>query len=167
MKDSLDAAVGQLMKDLNTNVLGKKGFEKHTVRIDRGMDLDRNSLDRIRKGKWVNNTLLQVGMQICDKLPFIRCGESVDLDQPRHLASWRERVDAFVERAPETPLVLLCPLNLNRNHYTLLEINYRTRTIYHYDSMADRAIIMGETAVSRVGQIVKARITAQCKRSDV
>ena len=35
---------------------------------------------------------------------------------------------------PQNTLVLFCPLNVNGNHFTLLEINERESMIYYYNS---------------------------------
>jgi hypothetical protein len=37
------------------------------------------------------------------------------------------------------------PLNINANHFTLLEINEQTKMIYHYDSMASHKAIHHKT----------------------
>jgi Ulp1 protease family, C-terminal catalytic domain len=55
-------------------------------------------------------------------------------------------------------LVHFCPLNVNSNHFTLLEINERERVIYHYDSMASQGVINGRIKQTRVGEIVEVRI---------
>ena len=34
-------------------------------------------------------------------------------------------------------------MNLNDNHFTLLEINEQDKKIYHYDSIADEGVING------------------------
>jgi hypothetical protein len=64
----------------------------------------------------------------------------------------------------EGPQVYICPMNVNANHFTLLEINEQTKMIYHYDSMASRGIIYRKTKstlvrrvveVSEFGQVIK------------
>ena len=56
------------------------------------------------------------------------------------------------------PSYIFCPLNINGNHFTLLEINERESVIYHYDSKADQGIIDGRAKQTRVGNIIEVRM---------
>jgi len=42
----------------------------------------------------------------------------------------------------ERPQVFICPLNINANHSTLLEINEQTKMIYHYNSMRRKSTLV-------------------------
>jgi hypothetical protein len=50
--------------------------------------------------------------------------------------------------------VYFCPLSINNNHFTLLEINEREKKIYRYNSMAGQDIIDGTVKLIRVDKIV-------------
>jgi hypothetical protein len=52
--------------------------------------------------------------------------------------------------------VYICLLNVNANHFTLLEINEQTKMIYHYNSIASYGIIhykIKSTLVRRVVEV--------------
>jgi hypothetical protein len=53
--------------------------------------------------------------------------------------------------------VYICPLNINANHFTLLEINEQTKMIYHYNSMANQGVIHRKTKVTPIRRVVKVR----------
>jgi hypothetical protein len=50
--------------------------------------------------------------------------------------------------------VYFCPLSINNNHFTLLEINEREKKIYRYNSMVGQDIIDGTVKLIRVDKIV-------------
>ena len=111
-------------------------------------------------------------MKLSDKPSSVRYGYSVPLDSfksvqhdkkqrvSRPLAGWREKVESFQSEASNQLgericLVCLVLLNLNNNHFTLLEINEIEEKIYHYDSMASENIINDTGELSRVDKIVQ------------
>jgi hypothetical protein len=59
------------------------------------------------------------------------------------------------ENGASIPLVYFCPLNLNDNHFTLLEINEQDEKIYHYNSMADEGVINGMLKSTGVHKLVQ------------
>lgn len=63
-------------------------------------------------------------------------------------------------RSPEDSFVFLCPLNLNANHFTLLEISEPDRLIYHYDSSAKHCSRTGHVKSSLVRSAVEVRPTS-------
>jgi len=56
-------------------------------------------------------------------------------------------------------LVYICPLNVNANHFTLLEINEQTKMIYHYDSKASHGVIHRKTKSNPVRRVVEVTST--------
>jgi hypothetical protein len=111
------------------------------------------------------------GIQMSDKLFFVRYGYSVTLDRSerfsrtgtkrvsRPLTGWRKITERFHSEAPiqhgqDIRLVYFCPLNINDNHFTLLEINEQERKIYHYNSMTDQGVIDNTVKLTRVGKMV-------------
>jgi hypothetical protein len=142
---------------LNIKIFGEHKFkENYNIVIDGGIDLSDKSFNRFRKNKWLDNLFLKTGIQISNKAPFIRCNLSVPLDPAfQFLARWGENVDAFVKKVQEILLILFCSLQIDKNHFTLLKINYRTKIIYHYDPKIKRKIIKNRIIVSGIDKIVK------------
>ena len=111
-----------------------------------------------------------------DRPAFVRLGLSVALHEkdangevmplPNPLRHWRKKIDDYRYKGKndlEGPQVYICPLNVNANHFTLLEVNEQTKIIYHYNSMARPGIIHRKTKstpirreveVSGFGQII-------------
>jgi hypothetical protein len=104
-----------------------------------------------------------------DRLVFVRLGLRVPLYKKdangkvtplsNPLRRWRKKIDDYRcegKNDLEGPQVYICPLNVNANHFTLLEINEQTKMIYHYDSMASHRIIhckIKSTPVRRVVEV--------------
>ncbi|GAB1310661.1 hypothetical protein MFIFM68171_00871 [Madurella fahalii] len=161
---SLDADVDRLAGKAR-ELLGKQEFgEYDCIMINGAVDFPCDSLHRLRPGRWLDMWSISAVMEMTDKHRSVRYGLSVDLDEvkeggvvpkQRPLCLWREKVDQYREKAAGIPLIYLCPLNLNANHFTLLEINEQAKMIYHYDSMANRRIIQRKTKNIRVRQVVK------------
>ncbi|TVY80732.1 hypothetical protein LSUE1_G005970 [Lachnellula suecica] len=64
------------------------------------------------------------------------------------LRRWRKKIDDSKcgdKNGGEGLQVYLCPLNVNTDHFSLLEINEQTKMIYHYDSMASYKTIHRKT----------------------
>jgi hypothetical protein len=79
---------------------------------------------------------------------------------PTSLSGWRKKIESFKREAQDensaaVPLVYFCPLNLNDNHFTLLDINEQNKKIYHYDSMADEGVIDRTLQLTRVHKLVQ------------
>jgi predicted enzyme involved in methoxymalonyl-ACP biosynthesis len=51
--------------------------------------------------------------------------------------------------------VYICLLNVNANHFILLEINKQTKMIYHYDLIASCRVIHRKTRSTLVRQVVE------------
>ncbi|KAK5991805.1 hypothetical protein PT974_07839 [Cladobotryum mycophilum] len=86
-------------------------------------------------------------LHVLDKLSFVRVGRCISIHYKtgpnsgaimkdpfqvaaRKMESWREEMQAEP--------VCFFPLFLRNNHFSLLEINHRTKTIHHYDSIVIR-----------------------------
>ncbi len=111
-------------------------------------------------------------MKLSDKPSFMRYDYSVSLDSFKHdqndkkrhisrpLTSWREKVKSFqseISNQLEKRIHLVClvSLNLNNNHFTLLEINEIEERIYHYNSITSKNIINDTDELSHVSKIVQ------------
>jgi hypothetical protein len=103
-----------------------------------------------------------------DKLAFVRLGLSVPLhkkdangeDTPlsNPLRRWRKKIDGYKcegKNNLEDPQVYICPLNVNANYFTLLEINKQTKMIYHYDLIVSYRVIYRKTKFTLVRRVVK------------
>jgi len=76
------------------------------------------------------------------------------------LRRWRKKINDCRREAKndlERPQLYICPLNVNANHFTLLEINEQTKMIYHYDSMASHGIIHRKTKSTPVRRVLEVR----------
>ncbi|KAL2257852.1 hypothetical protein VTK26DRAFT_9083 [Humicola hyalothermophila] len=161
---SLDADVDRLVEKAR-ELLGKREFgEYDCIMINGKVDFPCASLHRLRPGRWLDMWSIAAAMEMTDKHRSVRYGLSVDLDEVkedgvvpklRPLCLWRKKVDQYRDKAAGVPLIYLRPLNLNANHFTLLEINEQAKMIYHYDSMANRRFIQHKTKTSRVRQVVE------------
>ncbi|KAK4233952.1 hypothetical protein C8A03DRAFT_38303 [Achaetomium macrosporum] len=161
---SLDADIDRLVEKVR-DLLGKQEFGEYDyIMINGEVNFPCDSLHRLRPGRWLDMWSIAAAMEMTDKHRSVRYGLSVDLDEVkedgvvpklRPLGLWRKKVDQYRKKAAGVPLIYLCPLNLNANHFTLLEINEQVKMIYHYDSMANRRIIQRKTKTSRVRQVVE------------
>jgi hypothetical protein len=172
-KDSLNIAVDRLMEDVCTKVLGKRKFkDDDSVAVDGGEVLLCDIFTKLRPDNWFNDSLLMASIKMSDKPSFVRYRYSIPLDQVerfgrsgtrrvyRPLACWRKTIEKYSSEAQTRQghsirLVYFCPLSINNNHFTLLEINEQKRKIYHYDSMANKDVIDGTVKLTRVGKLVQ------------
>lgn len=172
-KKTLNVAVEQLIKDVETKVLGKRKIrEGNSIAINNGVELDCNIFRRLRGEEWFDAWTIVAAMQISDKPFFVHHGYSVPLDElgrngrikpaKRPLAGWAQKITEYRQNARETyrdsvRLVYFCPLNHYNTHFTLLEINEREEMIRHYDSKAEQSVIDGTMKLTRVQKLVKVR----------
>jgi hypothetical protein len=161
---SLDTAVDSLIEDVGSKVLGKPMPDpKDEVTVDGGVEISCRTFNELRTGKWLDNWMVFAGIQMSDKPCFVNYGQSIPLGRTgmrhahRPLAGWRKRIESLPQHR-QNILVHFCPLNVNGNHFTLLEINERESVIYHYDSKADQGIIDGRAKQTSVGKIVEVRM---------
>jgi hypothetical protein len=109
--------------------------------------------------------IIAAAMELTDKPSCVRYGLSVPLDQheddivvphTKPFGLWRKKVDNYRREVEHNVrLVYFCPLNLDTDHFTLLEINEPLKTIYHYNSMAGHDVISGKTKRTRVRRMVE------------
>ena len=160
-------------EDVRSKVLGQRKLEDDDgVAVNGGVELFCNVFDKLRSDNWFDVWLLRAGMQMSDKVSFVRYRSGFYLNQTerfgksgtrrvsRPLAGWRKTIDKFrtdgqTLEGQRVPPVYLCPVFIERIHFTLLEINERVYTIFHYELMACEAIVSGRIEPSRVGKIVQ------------
>jgi hypothetical protein len=111
--------------------------------------------------------IIATAMELTDKPSCVGYGLSVPLDQyqygddkvipiTRPFGLWRRKIDEYRREVEnDVGLIYFCPLNLNTNHFTLLEINEQLRTLYHYNSIAGGDVIRGKARRTRVREIVE------------
>ena len=136
------------------------------------IELSIASLDRLRPGRWLDMYIIAAAMELSDRPPYVRYGLSVALDghnkagekipNTNPFGLWRRKIDEYRhevghEVGQDAALVYFCPLNLNTDHFTLLEINEPQKTIYHYNSMAEPGVVCGKTKRTRVRRTVEVR----------
>ncbi|KAN0068072.1 hypothetical protein V8E54_008718 [Elaphomyces granulatus] len=152
---SLDTAVDSLIAEVSNKV-----FDKPVVEISC------DTFNQLRRGEWLDNWMVFAGIQMSDKSYFVKCGYSIPFNAPfgrtggmryapRPLAGWRKAIEAQKQYG-QNILVHFRPLNINSNHFTLLEINEREKVIYHYDSKAK--VIVDGRIKTQVGKKVEVRI---------
>ncbi|EXJ56204.1 uncharacterized protein A1O5_12660 [Cladophialophora psammophila CBS 110553] len=169
-KGSLDTAVRGLIRDVSSRVLGKRKFEDIDAVTVNKIPVSCDIFEKLRNGRWLNDDIINLAMNISDKPSFVKHGYSVPLDEvgktrttkpiEKPLAAWARRIDRLRKQARDIfgdtiHPVYFCPLNHNNNHFTLLEVNDREKVIRHYDSMADQTITEGRFTLTRVAQLVE------------
>lgn len=145
---SLGTAVNSLIKGVGSKVFGKPVLEKEvSVTVEEIFCKNLKNFARVSGliiGLPASHTLLSMG--------------KVSFNEPfgihRLLARWRKTIEAQLQYR-QNDLVHFCPLNVNSNHFTLLEINKRERVIYHYDSMTGQGVINGRVKQTQVGEILR------------
>ncbi|KAI8691512.1 ULP-PROTEASE domain-containing protein [Fusarium sp. Ph1] len=105
-----------------------------------------DSIRRLSGRTWLNDEVILACLHLSDKLAFVRVGFSVSISQQmqahslmqrpfervvKQMAKWHRQVGAG------TRLVCLFPLFQDQSHFSLLEINEREESIFHYDSMGE------------------------------
>jgi hypothetical protein len=169
----LSAAVAQLKEHISVKVLEKEFEENDIITIRGGTEFSCDMFNRLFPGEWFDAWLLLAGMKMADKPSFVRYGYSIPLGNIKTsrskskkkralspLSGWRKKIESFKrevsdEKGASVPLVYFCPLSLNDNHFTLLEINEQDEKIFHYDSMADEGIINGTLKSTGVHKLVQ------------
>ncbi|RSL38405.1 hypothetical protein CEP51_016922 [Fusarium floridanum] len=105
-----------------------------------------DSLRRLSGKTWLNDEVILACLHLSDKLAFVRVGFSVSIHQQMQAYSLMQRpFERVVEQMAKwhrqvkagTRLVCLFPLFQSQSHFSLLEINEREESIFHYDSMGE------------------------------
>jgi hypothetical protein len=153
------------------HVLGKHPLvEDDSVVINGSVELAYGMFDRLRSREWLNCWDIAAALEMTDRPAFVQLGLSIplhDVDAKGDVTTilnpfrrWRTKIDDYRWKAKddlESLQVYICPLNINNNHFTMLEINEQTKMIYHYDSMASHGIIHRKTNSTLVRRVVEVR----------
>jgi hypothetical protein len=154
----LDTAVNRIIERIS-HVLGKETIsDNDTMIVNGAAELLCGMFNRLRSKEWLHCWDITAALEMTDRPVFAKLGPSIPLHNKdangkitpllTPLRRWRSTIDNYkreVNYSLEGPLVYFCPLNLNTNHFTLLEINEQMKMIYHYDSMANHKIIHRKT----------------------
>jgi hypothetical protein len=174
----LSTAIAQLKENISVKVLEKELEGNDIITIRGGTEFSCDMFNRLFPGEWFDAWLLLAGMKMADKPSFVRYGYSIPLGNvkssrskssrskskkkrvPTSLSGWRKKIESFKKEAQDENgasvlLVYFCPLSLNDNHFTLLEINEQDEKIYHYDSIADEGVINGTLKSTGVHKLVQ------------
>ncbi|KAG6368737.1 hypothetical protein INS49_002951 [Diaporthe citri] len=150
--DAVDAK--SLLKNGLHQALGKRELDhKDTITLS-GKSIPGDSFNRLGTGEWFDIWLLEAALEIQDRpacvklLPCVSTHELVDGKVKPIKAPFRRLRSEIqsLSQWPQDGFIFLCPLCVNANHFTLLEINEREGMIYHYDSLSNRS---GRSGLSR------------------
>jgi hypothetical protein len=127
-------------------------------------------LDRLRSRDWLKCWDIAAALEMKDKPAFVQLGLSIPLHEvdadgevtpvSNPFRRWRTTIDDYRRKAAnglEGSQLYLCPLNINNNHFTLLEINEQTKMICHYNSIAATRLLHRKTKSSFVKTAVEVR----------
>jgi hypothetical protein len=154
----LDTAVDRVVERIG-HVLGNHTLgDDDSIIVNGAVELSCGVFDRLRFREWLNCWDIAALLEMTDKPVFAKLGHSIlfhkkdansevtPLSNP--FRRWRKKIDDYRcedKNNLEGLQVYICPLNINANHFTLLEINEQTKMIYYYDSMASSRIIYRKT----------------------
>lgn len=164
----LDNAVAQVVEEIG-HVLGKHTLDDDdSIMVNGAVEMSCGVFDRFRSKEWLNFSDIAAALEMTDRPVFVRLGLSVPLHKKdtngevtplsNPLRRWRKKIDDYRcegKNDLEDPQVYICSLNVNADHFTLLEINEQTRMMYHYDSMASHGIIHRKTKSTPVRRVVE------------
>lgn len=164
----MDAAVNQVVKRIS-RVLGKHTLnDNDSIMVNNAVELPCSVFNRLRSENWLHCWDITAALEITNRPVFVKLGLGIPLHRKdanseitpvlHPLRGWRTAIDNYRREGKnglEGSLVYFCPLNVNANHFTLLEINKQTKMIYHYDSMASHKIISRKTKSTPVRRVVE------------
>lgn len=123
------------------------------------------SLHRLRPGHWLDSWIIGAAFELMDKPSCVRWGLSVPFHQTirgqrlriaKPFQGWKKTIESYRREAGnDTKLIYYCPLNLDENHFTLLEIDEQQETICHFNSMTDADSIGQADATTIVEEMVQ------------
>ncbi|RYP66165.1 hypothetical protein DL771_007941 [Monosporascus sp. 5C6A] len=142
---------------------------------DTGLRFGIKTLDRLVETEWFNEELILLCMHLADKLPHVRVCSSVrsSVYIPRPVRSRKVSPKPFEQAARQIEewnnaeakdgLVCFFPIFQQNSHFSLLEINQRENSIYHYDSLGQivepnflgYGILIMSAALLFLGMLVK------------
>ncbi|GJN67153.1 hypothetical protein PLICBS_001177 [Purpureocillium lilacinum] len=104
---------------------------------------DPKALNTLAPNTWLNADVIMASLMVADRLPWVRVGISVPIhcggvtlrNVRRPFQVTASKIDGWRQETTEK-LVFFFVLFQRSNHFSLLEINDRTNTIHHYDSMS-------------------------------
>ena len=151
------------------HALGKQSLDKDDFLMANGIEISYKMFDRLRSREWLSSWDIAAALEMTDKPAFVQLGSSIQLHDvdsdgdvipiSNPFRRWRTTIDDYRRKAQsdEGSQLYICPLNINNNHFTLLEINDQTKMICHYNSMAGQGIIHRKTKSSLVKTTVEVR----------
>jgi hypothetical protein len=163
----LDTAIEQVVEGIG-HVLGEHSlYDNDSIMVNGAVELSCGMFDRLRSKDWLNCWDIAAALEMTDRPVFVKLGLSIPLHKKdangevtplsNPLRRWRKNIDGEDKSDLEGPQVYICPLNVNANHFTLLEINEQTKMICHYDSRASHGIIHRRTKSTPVRRVVEVR----------
>ncbi|POR39531.1 Uncharacterized protein TPAR_09101 [Tolypocladium paradoxum] len=111
-----------------------------------GFTAEIETLGRLHSTQWFNDQLVLLCLHLAQKRPYVRVGFSVPLHRDTGPSTVQHRPFEMVARkikewndaeVEEACLACFFPVLIHGNHFTLLEINQRDDSIYHYGSLGD------------------------------
>ncbi|KAL5318079.1 hypothetical protein ACEPPN_015183 [Leptodophora sp. 'Broadleaf-Isolate-01'] len=151
----LDTALDRVIEGVS-HVLGKHPLgENDSVIVNGAVELSGGVFDRLRSREWLNCWDIAAALEMTDRPVLVHLGLSIPLHRKdangevtlisNPFGRWRKEIDSYMHRDMndlKRPQVFICPLNINANHFTLLEINEQTKMIYHYNSMRTKSTLV-------------------------
>ncbi|KAJ4208219.1 hypothetical protein NW759_013654 [Fusarium solani] len=122
---------------------------------DSGFAFNVDSLRTLSGREWLDDDTILACLHLSEKLPFVRVGFSIPIhceegpiSRPleravKQILQWKR------EGGAENHLVYFFPLFQHQNHFSLLEINERENSIFHYDSLSAGANALVKAACDR------------------
>ena len=164
----MDTAIDRVVEGVG-RVLGKHMLgDEDSIMVNGAVELSCGVFNRLRSREWLNCWDIAAALEMIDRPVFVRLGLSVPLHRKdtngevtpvsNPLRHWRNKIDDYRCEGKndfEGQQVYICPLNVNVDHFTLLEINEQTKVVYHYDSMASHAIIRRKAKSTPVRRVVE------------
>ena len=148
--------IGQINYILGKHNLGENdSFRINDVELSYGM------FKRLYSKIWLDAWDIHFALKMIKRPAFVHLGYSIPFHEKgingkgkyikRPLSGWREKINNWSKGKNDLKQLYICPLNLYMNHFTTLEINERTKMIYHYDSLEssrNKHLVEQEVAVS-------------------
>ena len=163
----MDTAIERVVKEIG-HILGKHTLsDDDSLMVNGAAELSCGVFDRLRSKEWLNFCDIAAALEMTDRPVFVRLGLSIPLYKKdangegtplsNPLRRWGKQIGDWCKGKSdlEGSQVYICPLNINANHFTLLEINEQTKMIYHYDSMASHGIIHSKKRSTPVRRVVE------------
>lgn len=133
-----------------------------TINISQGM------IDTLHHKDWLISWDIAAALGVIDRPTSVNLSLSIALHEEGREGDitpvtdpfyrWRKTVENYHRKdKTDRPRICICPLNLNTNHFTLLEVNEETKMIYHYNSTAGSGVIGRKTKSTLVRREVQVK----------